>query len=57
MSEEAINAVGDYKYGFHDPENATIRFDKGLSEQVVRDISELKGEPEWPAYDWLTAIT
>ena len=47
MSEEAINAVGDYKYGFHDPEKATIRFDKGLSEQVVRDISELKGEPEW----------
>ena len=42
MNEEAINAVGDYQYGFHDPENATIRFDKGLSEQVVRDISELK---------------
>ena len=47
MSEEAINAVGDYQYGFHDPENATIRFDKGLSEQVVKDISELKGEPQW----------
>ena len=47
MSEEAINAVGDYQYGFHDPENSTIRFDKGLSEQVVRDISSLKEEPEW----------
>ena len=47
MSEEAINAVGDYRYGFHDPENSTIRFDKGLSEQVVRDISNLKEEPEW----------
>ena len=35
MSEDASNAVGDYKYGFHDPENATIRFDKGLTEQVV----------------------
>ena len=43
----AREAVGDYRYGFHDPENATIRFDKGLSEQVVRDISELKDEPEW----------
>ena len=43
----AREAVGDYRYGFHDPENATIRFDKGLSEQVVRDISELKNEPEW----------
>ena len=47
MSEEAFEAVGDYRYGFHDPENATIRFDKGLSEQVVRDISALKNEPEW----------
>ena len=46
-NETARDAVGDYKYGFHDPENATIRFDKGLSEQVVRDISELKNEPEW----------
>ena len=47
MSELARDAVGDYRYGFHDPEHATIRFDKGLSEQVVRDISELKNEPEW----------
>ena len=39
--------VGDYKAGWHDPENSTIRFDNGLSEQVVRDISALKDEPEW----------
>ena len=52
MSDEsAREAVGDYRYGFHDPENATIRFDKGLSEQVVRDISELKNEPEWSQID------
>ena len=44
---EAREAVGDYKAGWHDPENSTIRFDFGLSEQVVRDISELKSEPEW----------
>ena len=42
MSEDARAAVGDYKAGGHDPENATIRFDFGLSEQVVRDISALK---------------
>ena len=47
MSDDAQDAVGDYRYGFHDPEDATIRFDKGLTEQVVRDISELKNEPEW----------
>lgn len=45
--DSARDAVGDYRYGFHDPENSTIRFDKGLSEQVVRDISALKNEPEW----------
>ena len=44
---DAREAVGDYKAGWHDPENSTIRFDTGLSEKVVRDISELKNEPEW----------
>ena len=47
VGDSARDAVGDYRYGFHDPENATIRFDKGLTEQVVRDISELKEEPQW----------
>ena len=47
MSDEAHDAVGDYQFGFHDPEHSTIRFDKGLSEQVVRDISALKDEPQW----------
>ena len=46
-NEEARGAVGDYKAGWHDPENSTIRFDFGLSEEVVRKISELKEEPEW----------
>ncbi|DAC67360.1 TPA: Fe-S cluster assembly protein SufB [Candidatus Thalassarchaeaceae archaeon] len=46
-AKEARDAVGEYKAGWHDPENATIRFDFGLSEQVVRDISAIKNEPEW----------
>ena len=40
--EIARDVVGDYQYGFHDPENATIRFDKGLSEQVVIDILRIE---------------
>ena len=47
MKNVARDAVGDYRFGFHDPENATIRFDFGLSEEVVRRISELKNEPQW----------
>ncbi len=46
-NQVAQEAVGDYKAGWHDPENSTIRFDFGLSEQVVRDISAIKGEPQW----------
>jgi len=47
VKREAREAVGDYKAGWHDPENSTIRFDFGLSEEVVREISALKGEPGW----------
>lgn len=46
-SQEAREVIGDYKAGWHDSENSTIRFDAGLSEQVVRDISEIKNEPDW----------
>ncbi|MCY3801582.1 MAG: Fe-S cluster assembly protein SufB [Chloroflexi bacterium] len=37
----------DYKYGFHDKEAAAFKTEKGLSERVVRQISEVKGEPDW----------
>ena len=46
-NKDAREAVGDYKAGWHDPESSTIRFDFGLSEEVVREISNLKNEPEW----------
>src|SRR5204862_5097712 len=42
--------VSDYaeRFGFHDPEtDYAYKAPKGLSEQVVRDISEYKSEPEW----------
>ena len=45
--EDARGAVGDYDMGWHDPEHSTIRFDSGLSEEVVRNISSIKNEPAW----------
>jgi Fe-S cluster assembly protein SufB len=36
-----------YKYGFHEPENYVFKSQRGLTEQVVRNISRLKREPEW----------
>ena len=46
-NSDARVAVGEYKAGWHDPEKSTIRFDFGLSEEVVREISNLKNEPQW----------
>jgi Fe-S cluster assembly protein SufB len=36
-----------YRFGWHDPETFTFRPKKGLTEQVVEEISEIKGEPDW----------
>ncbi|GLX65683.1 Fe-S cluster assembly protein SufB [Paenibacillus glycanilyticus] len=37
----------DYKYGFRDEHKAVFQSGKGLTEEIVRTISEMKGEPEW----------
>jgi Fe-S cluster assembly protein SufB len=49
MSSEAqlLESVGEYKYGFSDPETFVFRSRKGLDHEVVRQISAMKGEPEW----------
>lgn len=35
------------KYGFADAEDYVFKAEKGLTEQVIRDMSARKGEPEW----------
>jgi Fe-S cluster assembly protein SufB len=35
------------RYGFHMPETSLIKIPKGLSRQVVEQISEYKKEPDW----------
>ncbi len=35
------------KYGFHDTEQHVFKSRKGLDEGIVREISMMKGEPEW----------
>ncbi len=44
---EFLEDLGDYKYGFHDPENFVFKAKKGLDASVVAEISQRKGEPEW----------
>jgi Fe-S cluster assembly protein SufB len=37
-----------YKYGWNDPEMKSLHvMKKGLSAQVVEEISRIKGEPQW----------
>ena len=48
MAVQATNLQFDYsKYGFRDEENYVYKSGKGLNEGVVRELSGMKGEPEW----------
>ncbi len=42
-----LENLGEYRYGFKDPETFVYKSEKGLSENVVRKISAMKNEPEW----------
>lgn len=44
---ELLDTLGQYQYGFSDPDVSVFRTRKGLDEEVVRQISKMKGEPEW----------
>ena len=42
-----LEGLGRYKFGWADPDTAGASARRGLDEDVVRDISARKGEPEW----------
>ncbi len=42
-----LDGIGKYKYGFSDPDVTVFKTRKGLDEDVVRQISAMKEEPEW----------
>ncbi|NDJ90303.1 Fe-S cluster assembly protein SufB [Mycolicibacter kumamotonensis] len=45
--EDTIASLGRYEYGWADTDAAGAAAQRGLSEDVVRDISAKKNEPEW----------
>jgi Fe-S cluster assembly protein SufB len=48
MSDAAIlQDIGDYKYGYSDPETYVFKSGKGLNREIVEKISSMKGEPQW----------
>ncbi len=47
MVAKAQVDIGEYKYGFRDEEDYAFKSGRGLSREVVEDISRRKGEPDW----------
>ncbi len=47
QKQDLDHIVGDYKYGFKTETKSVFDTGKGISEEVVRLISQKKNEPEW----------
>lgn len=39
--------IGEYKYGFRDEHKAVFQTGKGLTREIVMEISRMKEEPDW----------
>jgi Fe-S cluster assembly protein SufB len=44
---EVLEGIGQYQYGFRDPDVSIFKTRKGLDREVVEQISAMKGEPQW----------
>jgi Fe-S cluster assembly protein SufB len=42
-----LEGLGEYRYGFRDPETYVFKSRKGLDREVVEQISYMKEEPQW----------
>ncbi|MCB1299435.1 MAG: Fe-S cluster assembly protein SufB, partial [Microthrixaceae bacterium] len=51
-----LDSLGVYEFGWSDSDAAGQSAKRGLSEQVVRNISALKSEPEWMLQRRLKAL-
>ncbi|MBR3168663.1 MAG: Fe-S cluster assembly protein SufB [Erysipelotrichaceae bacterium] len=46
-NQKIIDSQENYRYGFKNEDVSVFSTGKGLSEEIVREISAQKGEPEW----------
>ncbi|MFT8361897.1 MAG: Fe-S cluster assembly protein SufB [Sporolactobacillus sp.] len=46
-TEQHIPEIDDYKYGFREKDVSVFRTKRGLTEDIVREISKKKNEPQW----------
>ena len=42
-----LDGIGTYEFGWSDSDKAGANARRGINEEVVRDISAKKSEPEW----------
>src|SRR5690625_7726187 len=42
-----VPEIEDYKYGFQDRDVSVFRSGKGLTREIVEEISSMKEEPQW----------
>ena len=54
MRDKQIEDLKDYKYGFS-TDIESFKAPKGLNEEVIRFISNIKKEPDW-LLRWLSLI-
>ena len=47
MSKKAPELASEYQYGFHDKDISVFRAKKGLTKEIVEEISRIKGEEQW----------
>lgn len=45
--EREIAVSEEYQYGFHDQDVSVYKTPKGLNEEIIKEISKIKEEPEW----------
>ena len=47
IAHPELDGIGNYEFGWSDKSDAGTNARRGLNEDVVRDISEKKSEPQW----------
>ncbi|MDZ5783564.1 Fe-S cluster assembly protein SufB [Marinococcus luteus] len=47
MAKQMPEIGEDYQYGFHDKDVSIFRSGKGLTDEIVKEISKIKEEPQW----------
>ncbi|MEY2900349.1 MAG: Fe-S cluster assembly protein SufB, partial [Actinomycetota bacterium] len=57
LDRPELESLGKYEFGWHDRDEAGETAKRGLSEEIVREISALKGEPDWMLKTRLKGLT